>query len=230
MIYHQPGIYPVELVLSNGKDSCKCVSEQAIEVEFRAGVCNFYVEGKVLSGDPEKKVLIGTGDSIRLDPENLYRNTVSIEWIMEGQDEFFSDVYRPKITYEEAGVYDVAMTLSRRGKSCRVWKKDFIQVIQALRARFRFHVETQANNIALVYFVDISRGNPTSWDWEVEFRFEDVVKKSLGTRFGSYRSAYPIQELLIPSTAVYLHISAHLKIQRGSQKDEFRFERKVDLF
>ena len=223
--YDYPGIYPIELFV----DSCRYLVKKGIEVDFRKDACTFYAKGK-FSGDREQGIVIGVGDSLVLEPEYLDRDSSEIEWIIEGQDKLFQTSFRPHISYEEPGAYDVAMTLSRKGVSCRAWKKDFIRVLQRLRAKFRFHVELRPNGVAQVYFIDTSKGGPSSWKWEVSFSFEGVVHQPLFSREESYNSSYPIQELIPPIDAVYLHIKAKMRISRGDLGDEFSFEKKVDLY
>ena len=228
--YPHPGTYSVSLKLIRGSDSCLCILEKEIRVNFGQDACNFYAEGDFLAGNEEKGIVIGIGDSLTLDPEYNYRDSVASEWILEGQEELFSKAYRPELSYQEAGVYDVVLQLRRKGMGCRLWKKDFITVLQALQAGIRFHVQRGINGMAYVYLIDISRGNPSSWRWKVRYRWEDVLSHTMDIREEIYQNPYPIQELFIPQEAVYLYVEAYLKIERGKFSDEVIFERRVDVF
>jgi PKD repeat protein len=89
-------------------------------------------------------------------------NVDSRQW--DFGDGNYSTQQNPVHTYQLPGVYDVTLTLSSGSYTDSLTKENYITAVQALVADFAAS-DTSVLVGELVYFTDLSLGNPTSWFW-----------------------------------------------------------------
>ncbi|MDZ7775610.1 MAG: PKD domain-containing protein [Bacteroidales bacterium] len=87
------------------------------------------------------------------------------EWTFEGGDPAtYSGQNPPAVTYNEAGTYDVTLTVSNEIGTNSLTREDYINVGLEPVADF----ESSAQNIVegtTVQFTDLSENDPDTWSW-----------------------------------------------------------------
>jgi len=89
-------------------------------------------------------------------------------WSFEGGEPSTSTVQNPdNIIYNEAGSYDVTLTVYDENGSQTITKEDYINVYAAPQADFTADVTVVAAG-GEVTFTDASTGGPSTWEWTFE--------------------------------------------------------------
>ena len=86
-------------------------------------------------------------------------------WVFEGGTPASSDLQiPPPVFYNEAGTFEVSLTVTNANGSSTETKTDYITTGYAPGANFSFIAELITDE-TIIDFTDISTNNPTSWEW-----------------------------------------------------------------
>jgi|GEM_PF-1263882 PKD repeat protein len=151
--YNEAGTYDVTLTVTNEYGESTEVKSDYITVTFEPAA-NFEAdETTLLVGESTTFTDLSSGD-----PETW-------EWTFEGGDPAtYSGQNPPAVAYNEAGTYDVTLTVSNEIGTNSLTREDYINVGLEPVADF----ESSAQNIVegtTVQFTDLSENNPVSWSW-----------------------------------------------------------------
>lgn len=135
---------------------------------------DFLISQKDLSG--ESPAEINEGMQIHFDDLST-GNPVSRTWVFEGGIPSTSTELNPVVTYQKAGTYPVKLTVNSVTESNVCERKGFVIVRSvAPTAIIGFPSEGYLSPWVACYlpldtevhFTDLSIGNPTSWDWQLQ--------------------------------------------------------------
>jgi PKD repeat protein len=149
--FNQPGIYTVKLQVSSGAYTHSLTKNNFIVAE-QPVVANFVgAPTIVVSGNPVTFTNLSLG------------NPTSFLWNFG--DNTFSFQQNPNKTYNQAGNYSVSLQVQKGAQSNTMTKNNYIQVLTPLIADFNANptIAVAGQQIA---FIDLSQGNPETWDWD----------------------------------------------------------------
>jgi PKD repeat protein len=162
--FSEDGEYLVSLTISN--DSIDCTS--TIEMPVFVGDSIWFPDSCVAMfyAYPDDQdyftfnfidMSIGNGNS---PPDN---------WSWSFGDGTGSDEQNPVHTFADEGLFEVCLTISTDDGECENTWCEYIEVIDwdtYCEAQFFYYPANDTFPISTLQFVDISLGNPTSWDWD----------------------------------------------------------------
>lgn len=155
--YQIPGIYNVTLIISDGADNDTLMMPEYIEVapSSRPLAANF--TANETAGAAPLVV-----EFIDLSPGN------PTGWEWDFGDGGTSDLRNPVYTYEEAGAYNVTLTVLNGTANRTLTMEDYVTVeepaTKPIAANFTADA-TSGKTPFTVRFKDTSTGNVTSWEW-----------------------------------------------------------------
>lgn len=187
--YNEPGVYNVELTVSN---------EYGSDTELK-------VEYITVLGSPEPDFTVDTaktfvGGSIQFTEVTL-GDIETWSWTFEGGTPATSSEQNPLVTYNSKGVYDVTLVVTSDSGTGDTTKTEFITVIDPVDAQF-----SAANTIIiegnLTSFDDESTGDDIqSWYWQFE---EGVPAESTDQNVSEVYYFYPgVFEVSLTVTGLY---------------------------
>ena len=114
-----------------------------------------------------KNTIITVGQQITFVDKSLNKPT-SWSWSFPGGTPNKSSSQNPKITYSNAGDFDVSLTVSNNSGNDTRFLNNYIHVTQAIQnpiAQFSTKGGTNVTAGSSVSFIDQSSNDPTSWSW-----------------------------------------------------------------
>ena len=120
---------------------------------------------------------VTTGDApltVQFTDQSFIGGAAIDSWLWNFGDGTFSTQQNPAHIFTTPGVYDVSLKLTSGGYADSITKENYITVLQPLVADFTADDTTVAVG-EIIYFSDLSLGNPTSWYWD----FGDNISSSL---------------------------------------------------
>jgi len=88
-------------------------------------------------------------------------------WLWNFGDGTTDTVQSPSYIYQAAGTYDVSLIVSDGLISDTLIQANYISVVQPLQANFSVN-STWTMEYDMLYFTDMSTGNPNSWEWDFD--------------------------------------------------------------
>lgn len=150
------------------------------EFDYPFGGENLAIDGfRLVKDNPAaaEEIHIFEGESIEF--RSLAKGQPDeIEWAFPGAETETSAEESPVVKYSQAGTYDVSLTVKRGEESDKVERKGFVVVSQkAPTAQIGLPEEGYESPWVGVFvptnvpvtFRDLSKGNPTEWNWVFQF-------------------------------------------------------------
>jgi PKD repeat protein len=184
VVYNNPGIYDVKLVVSNTYGSDSIVKTGYITVTGTSKpVANFYANSTTII----------TGTSVGFN-DNSANSPTSWKWTFTGGIPSSSTYSNPYVTYNTPGTYDVKMVVSNASGVDSIVKTEYITVTLPPKPVANFSATgTNITPGSYAYFSDISSNNPTSWKWTFTGGSPSVSTSSSPTVLYSTGGTYDVK-------------------------------------
>ncbi len=106
------------------------------------------------------------GESVHFTDLTTGNPALSWEWSFPGGTPNASDIQNPTITYNQAGTFDVTLTVTNADGEETELKPGYITVEQVLLPDADFVASAlEVTEGDMIDFTDLSTNNPTAWDW-----------------------------------------------------------------
>lgn len=166
--YDQVGTYPVKLELTNALGMCTIIREEA--VQFTNPIADFAVAKNQFCG----------GDEILL--TNQSQGGVQFVWDL-GDGRTVTN-HTPIIHYNEAGLYDISLTVKDPyGCEVTLIKPSFIEIKKPVAAFESFQTSAECPPL-IATFLNRSSGDVVSWNWN----FGDGQYSTLASSLNTYKT------------------------------------------
>ncbi|MGB3586794.1 MAG: PKD domain-containing protein [Tunicatimonas sp.] len=124
VIYDTPGVYNVELTVSNGESESTQTKSELITVE---AVAEEEIVAAFTMDQEEDSVVVG--ESVQF-TDTSTGNPTSWEWSFEGGNPASSDEQNPKVTYDAPGVYSVNLSVSNESTNDVYFTSTLVTVVE----------------------------------------------------------------------------------------------------
>jgi PKD repeat protein/subtilisin family serine protease len=157
--YAEAGVYDVSLTVANAFGT---------DTETKTGFITVEVMPLPEADFSASDFIIFEGETV--DFFDLSTNEpTSWSWSFEGGTPASSNLQNPSITYAEAGVYDVSLTVANAFGTDTETKTGFITVNSQQQTIADFTADnTLIEQGDVVHFFDLSTGGPTFWHWQIQ--------------------------------------------------------------
>ncbi|MBE0637825.1 MAG: PKD domain-containing protein [Bacteroidales bacterium] len=159
VVHNTPGVYNVSLTVTNAF---------GLDTETKTDFITVQVVPMPVADFSASATTIYAGESVNFTDLST-NNPTSWSWSFTGGTPASSSSQNPAVVYNTPGVYNVSLTVTNAFGSDTEAKTDFItvQVNNPLIANFIADT-TQIYKGDVVHFYDLSSGDPTFWNWEIQ--------------------------------------------------------------
>lgn len=99
--------------------------------------------------------------------DESFGNPITWEWDFNNDGIIDSYIQNPTFTYNQPGIYSVALTVYNGTNEDTIIKEDYMTVLEPIEAEFSGTPLNGCNPLE-VNFTDLSSGEPTSWLWDFD--------------------------------------------------------------